>query len=177
MAKKAAKKAAKKVGKKAAKPAVKTAFSTGAKMPAFKLTLDTGEAISDADLKGKPTVIFVYPRANTPGCTQEACEFGSDYATFAKAGVRVYGMSRDSAKANANFRTKFAFPYPLICDPAETTLKKWGLLREKNMYGKKVMGVVRTTLLLDSDLTIRQVWDAVKVNGHVAEVLKAATGK
>ena len=146
------------------------------KAPEFTLQDENGNPVSLSDFRGKTVVLFFYPRADTPGCTIEACEFRDSYTRLRSTGVVVLGISPDVPKDQKKFREKFELPYPLLCDPEKKVAEAMGVLKEKNMYGKKVMGIERSTFLIDDKGVRRQEWRKVKVPGHVEEVLEAARG-
>ncbi len=145
----------------------------GKKIPKFSLETTAGD-LSDADLAGKKTVIYFYPRDDTPGCTVEGREFGELHARFKRAGIVVYGVSRDTLHSHERFKGKYGFPFELISDPDETLCAMFGVMRDKNMYGKKVRGIERSTFLFDSNAVLQREWRKVKPEGHAAEVLEAA---
>src|SRR5450432_2453270 len=126
-----------------------------------------------ADYKGHPVVIYFYPKDNTPGCTTEGTQFRDLYRQFAKAGAVVVGVSRDSMKSHENFATKMEFPFALISDPDEKLCAQFDVIKMKNMYGKQVRGIERSTFLIGSDGKLVAEWRGVKADGHAAEVLKA----
>lgn len=142
----------------------------------FTLLDQNGNEVHWKDFRGKPVVVFFYPRANTPGCTKEACAFRDLNAEFEAAGAQVVGVSADSVKKQANFTTKHELNMPLLSDPEHVILEPWGVWGEKKMYGKTSMGIVRSTFLFDADGTVTQVWSPVRVAGHVDKVLEAVTG-
>jgi len=142
--------------------------------PDFTLPRDGGGEISLAELKGRPTVLYFYPKDDTPGCTKEACGFRDAWEEVTEAGINVVGVSRDSVKKHDNFKAKHELPFPLIADEDGTLCQAFGVWKEKNMYGRKTMGIERSTFLLDADGVIRQAWRKVKVDGHVDKVLAAA---
>jgi peroxiredoxin Q/BCP len=144
------------------------------KAPDFTLPDQNGEPVTLSALKGKPIVLFFYPRANTPGCTIEACSFRDHYGKLTRAGLTVLGISPDTSKAQKKFEEKFDLPYLLLADAEKEVAQLYGVLKEKNMYGKKVMGIERTTFLIAPDGTIRQVWRKVKPEGHAEQVLAGA---
>jgi peroxiredoxin Q/BCP len=146
--------------------------TVGQTFPDFTAPSTEGE-IRLSSLRGKTVVLYVYPRDNTPGCTTEGENFRNRHADFAAAGAVVLGLSRDTLASHQKFKAKYGFPFALLADPEEVLVNAWGLLKEKNMYGKKVKGVERTTYLIDAQGVLRQVWAAVKVPGHVEEVLEA----
>lgn len=136
-----------------------------ASQPTDSLTLQS--------FKGKPLVLYFYPRDNTPGCTQQSQDFRDHYAQFEALGAQIVGVSRDTLKSHIKFSEKYDFPFPLIADPEETLCRQFGVMKEKNMYGKKVMGIERSTFLFDAKGKLVESWRKVKVPGHVEEVLAA----
>lgn len=149
--------------------------TVGDPMPDIALETPDGGTVRPSDLRGKPAVIWFYPKDNTPGCTTEAKDFTALADDFAKAGVAVLGVSKDPPRKHQSFIAKHALTVPLATDAAESGLSDaLGIWTEKQLYGKKFIGMVRTTYLLDADGRIARVWDKVKVTGHAAEVLEAA---
>jgi peroxiredoxin Q/BCP len=149
--------------------------SPGDPMPDIALETPEGGTVRPSDFAGKPAVIWFYPKDNTPGCTTEAKDFTALADEFAKAGVALLGVSKDPADKHRKFIAKHDLAVPLATDAAEGGLSDaLGIWTEKQLYGKKFMGMVRTTYLLDADGRIARVWDKVKVAGHAAEVLEAA---
>jgi len=144
------------------------------KAPDFTLPDQNGEPVKLSAFKGKPIVLFFYPRANTPGCTVEACGFRDQYGKLSRAGLVVLGISPDTPKAQKKFEEKFELPYTLLADAEKTVAKLFDVLKEKNMYGKKVIGIERTTFFIDAKGSIAQVWRKVKPEGHAEEVLAFA---
>lgn len=140
----------------------------------FTLLDQHGQPFSGSSLRGRPAVVFFYPRADTPGCTKEACGFRDLAAEFGALGVAVIGVSADPVKAQARFATKYQLTYPLLSDPEKQVIVPWGAWGTKNMYGKVSEGIVRTSLLFDGAGRVVRRWDKVKVDGHVDEVLRAA---
>lgn len=138
------------------------------------LPKDDGASISSNDFVGRPVVLFFYPKDDTSGCTVEAKDFSGLAADFEGAGVTVIGMSPDSVKSHAKFKLKHALTVPLIADENKEALNAYAVWTEKSMYGRKYMGVERTTYLIGRDGRIRRVWEKVKVPGHASEVLAAA---
>lgn len=151
-----------------------TWLEPGARAPAFTLTDDQGSKVRLSELKGQPVVLYFYPKDDTPGCTREACAFRDAQAKFEKLGVVVLGVSPDSVESHEKFRDKFKLNFPLLADKGHQTAEKYGAWREKNMYGKKSMGIQRCTFLIDSAGKIAKVWKRVKVDGHEQQVLEAA---
>ena len=144
-----------------------------AKAPAFSLKATDGSTVKLADLKGKPVVLYFYPKDDTPGCTKEACAFRDASSQFEKLGAVVLGVSPDDEKSHAKFRDKFSLNFPLLADPEHKIGDSYGAWREKNMYGKKSMGIQRSTYLIDTAGKIAKVWKKVSVDGHDADVLEA----
>lgn len=138
----------------------------------FTLPDQQGNPVRWADLRGKPVVVFFYPKADTPGCTREACAFRDLKAEFEAAGARVLGASADPVKRQASFDGKYGLGITLLADPEKQILAPWGVYGEKKMYGKTVMGIVRTTVLFDAEGRVAHVWSPVKVDGHVDKVLE-----
>jgi thioredoxin-dependent peroxiredoxin len=124
-----------------------------------------------SDHAGHPVVLYFYPKDNTPGCTTEGMQFRDLYPKFAKLGAVVAGVSRDSLKSHANFRDKMAFPFPLLSDADEALCTRFGVIKMKNMYGKKVRGIERSTFVIDRAGQLAREWRGVKVPGHAEEVL------
>jgi peroxiredoxin Q/BCP len=148
-------------------------IEAGQKAPAFTLTADDGQKVRLSELKGQPVVVYFYPRDDTPGCTREACAFRDQSAALKKLGAKVLGISADSTASHEKFRDKFKLNFPLLSDPDHAVAEKYGAWREKNMYGKKSMGIQRSTFLIDSGGKVAKVWKAVKVDGHDAQVIAA----
>ncbi len=145
----------------------------GKKVPDFRAESTDGE-FSLAAAKGSKVVLYFYPKDNTPGCTTEGQDFAAAHDKFRKAGCLVFGVSRDSIKSHSNFKAKFEFPFELLSDPDETLCELFGVMKMKNMYGKQVRGVERSTFLIGADGKLVREWRGVKVAGHVDEVLAAA---
>ena len=145
----------------------------GERAPAFTLTADDGSKVRLFDLKGRPVVLYFYPRDDTPGCTREACAFRDRKAELQKHGAAVLGVSTDSLESHRSFRDKFELNFPLLVDADHNVAERYGAWREKNMYGKKSMGIQRSTFLIDSDGKVAKVWKQVKVDGHDEQVLAA----
>jgi peroxiredoxin Q/BCP len=148
-------------------------IEAGEKAPAFTLTADDGSKVRLSDLKGGPVVVYFYPRDDTPGCTREACAFRDQKAGLKKLGATVLGISTDSTASHEKFRDKYELNFPLLSDPEHAVAEKYGAWREKNMYGKKSMGIQRSTFLIDADGKVAKVWKAVKVDGHDEQVVAA----
>ncbi len=139
--------------------------------PALELPSTDGAIFDLSAARGAPVVIFFYPKDNTPGCTTEASGFRDRFTAFTNAGATIVGISRDSLKSHASFRTKLELPFHLLSDPEEVACAAWGVMKMKNMYGKQVRGIERSTFVVASDGTIAREWRGVKVPGHVDEVL------
>lgn len=146
----------------------------GKKIPAFKAEATGGQTVASRDLVGETLVLYFYPRDNTPGCTIESKDFAAQHAKFRRRKIRVYGISRDTLKSHEKFKAKFRFPFDLIADPDEKICNLFGVMKDKNMYGKKVRGIERSTFLFDAAGVLRHEWRKVKIEGHVDEVLDAA---
>jgi peroxiredoxin Q/BCP len=145
----------------------------GKKIPAFKVAATGNKEIKLADLKGNKVVLYFYPKDSTPGCTTEGLDFQANLSKFTRAGAIVLGVSRDSLASHDKFREKQGFKFDLLSDADETLCKMFDVIKEKNMYGKKVMGIERSTFLIDTQGVLKQEWRKVKVAGHVDEVLAA----
>lgn len=147
----------------------------GSPAPDFSLPIRSGEKISLKSLKGKKVVLYFYPKDNTSGCTKEACSFNDNLARVKKNGAVVIGVSPDSAASHAKFADKYSLSFPLLSDESKEVLNKYGVWKEKSMYGRKYMGVERTTFIIDEKGIISHIFPKVKVEGHVDEVLAALT--
>ena len=143
------------------------------KVADFTLQTEEDKTVHLKDFAGKPVVLFFYPKADTPGCTIEACGFRDVFKKIQQAGAVVLGISRDTPKAQKKFKEKYNLPYTLLADVDETVCKQFDVLKEKNMYGKKVKGIERTTFLIGSDQTLLKIFPKVKPEGHAEEVLAA----
>ncbi|MDH3590209.1 MAG: peroxiredoxin [Gammaproteobacteria bacterium] len=142
-------------------------------VPDFKAPITGEKTIRLKDLRGKKVVLFFYPKDNTPGCTSEGEDFRDNYRKFRSRKAVVLGISRDSLKSHDKFRDKFSFPFDLVSDEDEHLCQLFDVIKDKNMYGKKVRGIERSTFLIDEKGKLRREWRKVKVNGHVDEVLDA----
>ncbi len=151
-------------------------LEVGTKAPAFTLASDSGKKLSLSQFQGKPVVLYFYPKDDTPGCTKEACAFRDASNQLKELGAVVLGVSPDDEETHAKFRDKFQLNFPLLADPDHSLAEAYGAWREKNMYGKKSMGVQRSTYLIAPDGTIAKVWKKVSVDGHDAAVLEAIKG-
>ena len=143
----------------------------GDKAPDIRVRTDSGEEFRLSSLRGKRVVLYFYPRADTPGCTVEACEFRDDIKAFAKKGAAVVGVSPDKPAAQAKFKDKYDLPFTLLADEEKAAAQAYGVWKEKNMYGKKVMGIARTTFVIGPDGKIEKIYEGVKAKGHAAQVL------
>jgi len=147
--------------------------SIGKAIPEFDLPASGEQNINLSALKDKLTVLYFYPRDNTPGCTLEGQDFRDQYQKFKRAGAIIFGVSRDNIKSHEKFKEKQAFPFELISDENEILCELFDVMKLKNMYGKKVRGIERSTFIIDAKLNLVQEWRKVKVDGHVDEVLTA----
>ncbi|MBK7860918.1 MAG: thioredoxin-dependent thiol peroxidase [Archangiaceae bacterium] len=148
-------------------------ISEGSKAPAFSLKDHSGNTVKLADFAGKQVVLYFYPKDNTPGCTTEACDFRDGHAALKKAGAVVLGVSPDSDKSHQKFIDKFSLPFPLLVDADHAVAEKYGAWGEKSLYGRKFMGIIRSTFLIGPDGKVKKAWPKVKVAGHAGEVLEA----
>jgi peroxiredoxin Q/BCP len=137
----------------------------------FVLPATGGSEFRLSAVKSRRVVLYFYPKDNTPGCSTEGAQFRDLHAKFVKAGCAVYGISRDSLKSHENFKAKMRLPFELLSDESEKVCNQFGVIKMKNMYGKKVRGIERSTFVLDHDRVIRREWRGVKVPGHAQEVL------
>jgi peroxiredoxin Q/BCP len=148
-------------------------IAEGQKAPDFSLPASGNRTVSLKSLKGKPFVLYFYPKADTPGCTKEACAFEEALPQLGHIGVTVIGVSKDEMKPIEKFAAKYNLTFPLASDPETTVIDAYGAWQEKSMYGKKYMGIERSTVLVDKAGKIAKIWPKVKVEGHAAEVLQA----
>jgi peroxiredoxin Q/BCP len=148
----------------------------GRKAPAFALKDQSGSTHRLSDYAGRPLVLYFYPKDDTPGCTQESCDFEARLPRFARGKAAVLGVSILDEKSKAKFAKKHGLTFPLLADADHAVAEKYGVWQEKSRYGRTYMGIVRTTYLIDADGTVARRWDNVKVNGHADEVLEAARG-
>ena len=140
--------------------------------PDFELPATGGNTFRLSRGKGSPLVLYFYPKDNTPGCTTEGQNFRDLYPEFQKLNCAIYGVSRDSIKSHESFKAKMKFPFELLSDVDEAACKLYGVIKMKNMYGRKVRGIERSTFAIDAQGTVRREWRGVKVPGHVQEVLE-----
>jgi peroxiredoxin Q/BCP len=149
-------------------------LTIGDTAPDFTIPTDGGGSVSLSKLKGKPVVLYFYPKDDTSGCTAEACGFRDSLPDYGATGAAVIGVSKDSVASHDKFKKKYELPFTLGADTTGEVCEAYGTWIEKSMYGRKYMGIERATFLIDKDGVIRGIWHKVKVGGHVAEVLKAA---
>lgn len=144
----------------------------GDKAPDFKLKSDADETISFKDYKGKKVILYFYPKDMTSGCTKEACDFRDSIKKFEKKNTVVIGVSPDSTASHGKFKDKYDLPFTLLSDETKKMLTDYGVWQEKSLYGRKYMGVVRTTFVIDEKGRIEKVFEKVKVDGHIEELLE-----
>jgi peroxiredoxin Q/BCP len=140
-------------------------------VPEFEVACTGGKTFKLSQQRGRPFVLYFYPKDNTPGCTDEGVQFRDLHAQFQNAGCDVFGVSRDSVKSHEGFKAKMSFPFDLLSDPDERLCEMFGVMKMKNMYGKQVRGIERSTFAVDKDGRVRKEWRGVKVPGHAAQVL------
>jgi peroxiredoxin Q/BCP len=145
----------------------------GQKAPDFTLSAADGSGVRLKELRGKPVVLYFYPKDDTPGCTREACAFRDSQADIRRTGAVVLGVSPDSVASHQKFRTKYELNFPLLSDPDKTVAKRYGAFGEKVMYGRKVTGMIRSTFVIDAAGVVRKVFPRVRVDGHEQQVLEA----
>ena len=143
----------------------------GKKIPSFSTILDDGSELKSKDFNGKYIVIYFYPKDSTPGCTKEGEDFRDLHEEFIKSNAQIYGVSRDSVASHQKFKAKYKFPFHLISDEDESLCKLFDVIKEKNMYGRKYMGIERSTFLINDKGQLLSEWRKVKVKGHAQEVL------
>jgi peroxiredoxin Q/BCP len=144
----------------------------GQKAPDFVLPSSDGRDVALADLRGRPVVIYFSPKDDTPGCTKEACAFRDDFAQLKKQAV-LLGVSPDSVESHEKFRDKYKLPFPLLSDPDKKVAKKYGAFGEKVLYGKKIVGMIRSTFVIDAEGVVKKVFPRVRVDGHAQKVAEA----
>jgi len=145
----------------------------GQKAPSFRLSSVDGRSVALEEYRGKPVVVYFYPKDDTPGCTREACAFRDNQAQIRKTGAVVLGVSPDSVASHQKFRDKYKLSFPLLADPDKDVAKKFGAFGEKTLYGKKVVGMIRSTFIIDGAGVVRRVFPKVRVDGHAEQVLEA----
>jgi peroxiredoxin Q/BCP len=148
-------------------------IEVGQPAPDFTLSSDSGEEVTLSALRGKPVILYWYPRDDTPGCTTEACSFRDAYGEFQQAGAVVLGVSTDSVKSHGKFKTKYNLPFPLLSDPEHQVAEAYGVWGPKKFMGKEFLGINRVTFLIDERGVVKQVWPKVKPEGHADEILAA----
>ena len=146
-------------------------IEVGMKAPDFSLLNKDGNRVSLSDFKGKKIVLYFYPKDNTPGCTRQACAFATAYSEFRRRGIEVIGVSKDSVASHVKFVEKYNLPFVLLSDPDLEVANTYGVVKEKNMYGKLTIGVVRTTFVIDENLNIVKIMPKVKPDTNAAEIL------
>ena len=144
----------------------------GKPAPDFELQSDTGQTVKLSDLKGRPVVLYFYPKDDTPGCTVEACEFRDSYDVFRERGAEILGVSPDDVASHGKFKSKYELPFTLLADPEHEVAEKYGVWAERNSYGKKSMGIKRSTFVIDADGNVARAMYGVKPEGHADEVLE-----
>lgn len=149
----------------------KAALKIGDKAPDFSLVSDTGETVKLKDLKGKKVILYFYPKDMTPGCTQQACDFRDNRPTLSKKKVLLFGVSKDSVERHTKFKEKYELDFPLLSDEDGKACKAFGVWKEKSLYGRKFMGIERTTFIIDEKGKILAIFPKVKVKGHIDAVL------
>ena len=147
--------------------------AVGKKVPDFELPATSGETVRLSTLRGAPVVLYFYPKDDTPGCTLEGQDFRDQTPAFRRLKAVVLGVSRDSVASHEKFKAKYELPFSLLSDSGEELCQRFGVIKDKNMYGRKVRGIERSTFLIDADGVLRREWRGVKVKGHVAEVLES----
>lgn len=150
--------------------------SVGKSAPAFSLDTDAGETLSLKDLKGRPVVLYFYPKDDTPGCTVEACEFRDAFPRFKGSKAVILGISPDSVKSHQKFKEKFGLPFTLLADEDHAIAEKYGVWQKKSMYGRSYMGIARTTFVIDKDGKVAKIFEKVKPKGHAEAVEQAIDG-
>lgn len=148
-------------------------LKVGVKAPSFKLKNQDSKLVSLSDLKGKPIVLYFYPKDDTSGCTKEACNFRDEFPKFGKMKAKIIGISADSVESHKKFAEKYKLPFNLLSDEKKEAIKKYGVWQEKSMYGRKYMGIVRSTFIIDSSGKISKIFPKVKVDKHNKEVMEA----
>jgi thioredoxin-dependent peroxiredoxin len=148
-------------------------IAEGSPAPDFELKSDSGESVSLASLRGKPVVLYFYPRDDTPGCTAEACEFRDAFDEFRARGVEILGVSPDTEASHAKFKSKHELPFRLLADPEHAAAEAYGVWQERTMYGRKSMGIKRSTFLIDAEGRVAKAMIGIRPAGHAAQVLQS----
>jgi peroxiredoxin Q/BCP len=151
-------------------------ISEGSPAPDFELTSDAGERVKLSDFRGRPVVLYFYPKDDTPGCTTEACEFRDAYDVYRERGAEILGVSPDDEASHAKFRSKYELPFTLLADPEHEVAEKYGVWGERNFAGKKYMGINRSTFVIDAEGNVARAMLGIKPAGHAEEVLNALPG-
>lgn len=149
--------------------------AVGLEVPDFKLPSTGGKTFRLGEHAGRPLVLYFYPKDNTPGCTTEAAQFRDLHAEFARHGCELFGISRDGMKSHEGFKAKLGLPFELLSDTEETACRLFDVIKTKNMYGKQVFGIERSTFIIDAAGVLRREWRGLKADGHASDVLKAVT--
>lgn len=152
-------------------------LAIGSKAPHFRLMGDNDAYVSLSDFKGQKLILYFYPKDDTPGCTQQACDFRDHFKAFNKISIPILGVSKDSPESHAQFRKKYKLNFPLLCDEDGAICSQYNVWVEKSMYGKKYMGIERTTFLINEKGMVEHIWKKVSVKGHVEDVLQTLTQK
>ncbi len=148
-------------------------LEVGKKAPSFKLKNQNGEVISLKDFSGQKVILYFYPKDMTSGCTKEACSFRDEFSSLKKLNAIVIGVSADSVTLHKKFAEKYELPFNLLSDETKNVLETYGVWKEKSMYGKKYMGIERTTVIIDENGKVKKIFPKVKVDGHIQEVIEA----
>lgn len=149
-------------------------MEAGQKAPSFELPDQFGNVVRSSDLAGTPYVLYFYPKDNTPGCTQEACDFRDRFPVFTQGNIQIFGVSPDSAKSHQGFAEKYQLPFPLLVDSEKKLANAYGAWAKKKNYGREYFGIVRSTFVVDADGVVQKAWRGVRVAGHADAVLAAA---
>lgn len=147
------------------------ALQIGDQAPDFTLPTDEGKNLTLSQLRGKKVVLYFYPKDNTPGCTQESCDFRDNFHALKQHGVEVFGISKDSTKSHTKFKEKYALPFTLLVDDNADVCEAYGVINKKSLFGKTFLGIQRSTFLIDEQGILRGIWRKVKVTGHVTDIL------
>jgi peroxiredoxin Q/BCP len=154
-------------------PVASGTIKEGDKLPRFSLPADDGSVVTNESLKGRKTVLYFYPKDDTSGCTKEACDFRDAFPRFGQTNARIIGVSPDSVESHRKFKTKYELPFQLLADEQRQLANAFGVWKEKSMYGRKFMGIERTTVIVDADGRVARIFPKVSVPGHVGQVEEA----